>query len=129
MPLNFEYDETANRVLCRPSGVVTVFEIADYFLELAADERIQPHFVEVLYMENVTDFRFSAVDFQLVAKAFAQLLDLKSVRAIVCLGKTPLHFGIGRMMQSIFAIEHPDFETHVVRTEEDAERILADIQG
>ena len=61
--------------------------------------------------------------------AYIELIKKKRVKAIVCIGKTNLHYGIGRMMQTIYEMEIPELITHVVRSDKEAQEILDNIRG
>ncbi|GMR03280.1 MAG: hypothetical protein BMS9Abin21_110 [Thermodesulfovibrionia bacterium] len=129
MPMNYKYNSKSNIVDCFPEGEISIPEITNYYMDISNNDEISNDFVEVVHLDNVTDFLFSSRSFSVVAMSFKGLLEKKRVKAIVCIGKADLHYGIGRMMQTIFELEFPEFITHVVRSEKEAQEILDNIRG
>ncbi len=129
MPMNYKYNSKSNIVDVFPEGEISIPEITNYYMDISNNDEISNDFVEVVHLDNVTDFLFSSQSFSGVTISFKKLLEKKRIKAIVCIGKTTLHYGIGRMMQTVFEIYFPEFITHVVRSEKEALEILDNIRG
>ena len=127
--MNYKYNSKSNIVDAFPEGEISIPEIANYYMDISNNDEISNDFVEVVHLDNVTDFLFSSRSFSAVAMSFKELIEKKRVKAIVCIGKTHLHYGIGRMMQTIFELEIPEFITHVVWSEKEAQEILDNFKG
>lgn len=98
-------------------------------MDILNNDEVSNDYIEVVHLDNVTDFQFSSQSFSGVTMSFRELLEKKRIKAIVCIGKTKLHYGIGRMMQTVFEIAFPEFITHVVRSDKEAQEILDNIRG
>ena len=129
MPIKYKYNSRSNIVDGFPEGEISIIEITNYYIDILNNDEISNDFIEVVHLDNVTDFQFSSQSFSDVTMSFKELLEKKRIKAIVCIGKTDLHYGIGRMMQTIFEIEFQEFITRVVRSEKEAQEILDNIRG
>ena len=125
----YTYNAESNTVDVFPEGDIAVSEITNLYRDILNDDRVSDHYVEVVHLDKVTNFQFSSREFSSAAVAFRQLLEKKRIKAIVCIGKTNLHYGVGRMMQAVYELEFPEFMTHVVWSEEEAQMILDDLRG
>ena len=128
MPMNYKYNSELNIVDVFPEGEITIPEIEEYYREILNNDEISKGYVEVVYLDNVTKFHYTSVSFRAVLSSFNELFDKKQVEAIVCIAKSDLHYGIGRMMQIIFGMEIPEFKTFVVRSEKEAQEIIDNIR-
>ncbi len=124
MPIKYEYDPNLNIVRCRPYGEISTLEVGIYFKEILNDDGVRTDFVEVVHFENVTNFLFSSDEASTITNAYNELKDEKKVRATVFIGMADLHFGVARMMQTLFEINDPEHVVHVVRNEEEADRVI-----
>ncbi len=124
MPLNYKYNSKFNIVDAFPEGDISIPDITNYFMDISNDDEISNYFVEVVHLDNVTNFQFSYPSFSSVAMSFIELIKKKSVKAIVCIGKTDLHYGVGRLMQALYEMEIPEIITYVVRSDKKAQEIL-----
>jgi hypothetical protein len=129
MPMNYKYNSKSNIVDAFPEGEISIPEISNYYMDISNNDKISNGFVEVVHLDKVDNFLFSSESFPEVAMSFRGLIEKKRVKAIVCIGKTTLNYGIGRMMQIVFEIEFPEFITHVVTSEKEAQEILDNIRG
>ena len=129
MPVNYKYNSKSNIVDSFPEGEVSIPEITNHYMYISNNDEISNDFIEVVHLDNVTDFLFSYRSFSAVAMSFKEVIKKKRVKTIVCIGKTTMHYGISRMMQAVFEIEFPEFITHVVRSDKEALEILDNIRG
>ena len=127
--MEYRYNPHLNIVEVFPKGAISIEGITQYYSSICDDDLVSGPFVEVVHSDEVSEFQFSSRSFPFVATEFRRVLDAKGVEAIVCIGKSPLQYGTGRMMQTIFELEFPDLWTRVVRSEKEAHDVIRIIRG
>lgn len=127
MPLRYEYDQDQNIVNTYPYGELTTLEIADYFKEMIKDDGIRIGFIEVVNFKDVENFRFSYDEAASILRAYNALNDEKNVRATIFIAEIDMHYGMSRMLQTLHEINNSGDNMFVVRTEEKAKQLTAEI--
>ena len=129
MPIKYEYDAEKNVVHCRPFGKLSVPEVGDYFNDLMTDDRIRSGFVEVIHLDKVEDYLFSAFEAREIALSFEKIRKQKDVNGSIFIGRSELHFTIARMMQLFNELNNPGHSVLIVRREDQAEKLIKEILG
>ena len=129
MPIKYEYDQKLNIVHTNPYGEVSVSEIDTYFKKLSSDPQIADGFVEVVHFEKVDKFIFSSDQATSIARIFGELKVQKGVSSTIFIGATDLHYGIGRLFQTLMELSSLDHVVYVIRNAEEAGRAFKDIIG
>ena len=127
MPIRYDYDQGQNIVNTYPYGELKTLEIADYFKEMIKDDEIRIGFIELVNFENVENFRFSYDEAENILKAYNALNDEKKVKATVFIAERDMHYGMSRMLQTLHEINNSGDNMFVVRTEEEAKQVIAEI--
>ena len=127
MPLRYEYNQDQNIVNTYPYAELSTLEIADYFKEMIKDDEIRIGFIEVVHFKDVENFRFSYNEAESILKAYNALNDEKNVRATIFISERDMHYGMSRMLQTLHEINNSGDNMFVVRTEEKAKQLIAEI--
>ena len=127
MPLKYKYDQDQNIVNTYPYGELSILKIASYFEEMIKDDEIRFGFIEVVNFKNVENFSFSYNEAESILKAYNALNDEKNVRATIFIAEKDMHYGMARMLQTLHEINNSGDNMFVVRTEEEAKKLIAEI--
>ncbi len=118
--ITYRYDAAENTVTTSPTGALAIDEIRAYFMKVGRDPAVGEGFVEIVHFDNVTDFAFNYSGARDLVDVYRRcLIGDKRCRGSVILARTPLGYGIARMLAFITS-EYADFR--VVRNEEDLRR-------
>jgi hypothetical protein len=126
MPVEFQYDPEANRVITHPTGILTISEVRAYFERVFQDPRVESGFVEVVLFDDVEDFAFRYTEVDEVLGAYRKLMLEKGCAGTVFVARTPLGYGIARMFNSVFT-EHADLR--VARSDAELHVQISDIES
>jgi hypothetical protein len=129
LPLRYKYDQDQNIVNTYPYGKLSTFEIADYFKEMIKDDEIRIGFIEVVNFKDVENFLISYNEAENILKEYNALNDKKNVRATIFIAERDLHYGMSSMLQALHEINNSEDNMFVVRTEEGAKQVIAEIWG
>lgn len=129
MPVRYEYDQERNIVNTYPYGELTTLEIADYFKEMIKDDEIRMGFIEVVHFKNVENFRFSYNEAEYILTAYNSLNNEKNVRATIFIAERDMHYGMARMLQTLYEMNNSEDNMFVVRTEEGIKQVIDEIRG
>ena len=129
MPVRYEYDQDQNIVNTYPYGELSTLEIADYFIEMIKDDEIRVGFIELVNFGNVENFLISYNEAESILKAYNELNDEKNVKATIFIAERDMHYGMSRMLQTLHEMNNSADNMYVVRTEEGAKQVIAEIQG
>ena len=126
MPIKYEYDREKNIVYGYPYGLVSMSDITQYFDNLVEDSKVGSDFIEIVNLDEVTEFRLSYKEALQLPDLFAKVNNTKKHRGTILIGKKDFQFGMARMMSTI---TENDFSVRVVRSLEDAEKALEELLG
>lgn len=115
MPVSYTYDATENTLECVARGVVAISEVVDFFDAATADDGVGDGAIEVVYLDEVTDFRFSYAEARVIPHKVLALRRAKGVRATVIVAASDLHFGMARMIQIMDSLADPAYPVRIVR--------------
>lgn len=101
MAITRSYDTAANIVYVHPGECLTAQGMSTYFLDLLADDAIQPGFIEVVPFYEVTEFNLNSSDAMTIRRLFTRLEKEKSYGGAVVITKTDLQFGMARIFESL----------------------------
>ncbi len=62
MPIKYDYDNDENIVYSYPSGLISISDISEYFNRLTENPNVGSDFIEIVNLDEVTEFKFSYKD-------------------------------------------------------------------
>ena len=101
MPITYKYRREDNSVRTRPTGVVTVQEISEYFRQVTEDPAVGAGFIEVAYFDDVQDFAFRYSEAHDIVDAYEEMKHRKACAATVFVTTTTVAYGIARMLSTM----------------------------
>ena len=104
------------RIEAFPTGSLDSKSTIDYFEKLKNDKRIKQHAIEIVYFNDVTDFKISYLDGNMITKSYQEPKALQLIDATIFVCETSLEYGIGRMLQSFHEMTNPDHKVMVVKS-------------
>ena len=122
MPVAYTYDPKTNIVRARPTGVISVSDIEDYFRRITEDPAVASGFLEIAYFDGVEDFAFRFSQAHRILHAYKAMVTVKSCSGTVFVASSPLAIGIARMLS---AVGEEAREMRVVRSEEELREEIA----
>lgn len=125
MAVEYTYDEEAQIVHARPTGVLDPQQIIDYFERLTADDSVLPGFFEVVDFTELADIQVSFSQTTAMRLSYGILKKSKKVRASLLIGSDDFRYGMARMLVGAFGDEHLGF---AVRTMEEAMQRIEELR-
>ena len=120
MPVTYNYD-SENRILhCQVGGELLISEVVEYFRTAYQDERIQDGSIEVVHLDQVSEFNVRAQDVRDVEPQLRDYLVGGKFVASVFIGLQPLQVGIANMLSGMLTTMFPEYPAPVVGSEEEA---------
>ena len=104
------------RIEAFPTGSLDSKSTIDYFEKLKNDKRIKQHAIEIVYFKDVTDFKISNLDGNMITKSYQEPKALQLIDATIFVCETSLEYGIGRMLQTFHEMTNPDHKVMVVKS-------------
>ncbi|HEY6598562.1 MAG TPA: hypothetical protein VIZ30_04590, partial [Pseudomonadales bacterium] len=98
MPVNYRYDDVANRLLTRCEGHVNLAEVADHFRKLGRDARLKPQcdvLLDVAFMTTPP----SPAQLEDIAKMIEDMTELVPFGRCAVVAGEETGFQLGRMFQ------------------------------
>lgn len=126
MPIKYDHDKNKNIVYSYPSGLVSMSDIAGYFNRLVEDPNVGSDFIEIVSLDEVTEFKFSYSEALQLPSIFSAVKKKKNHKGAILIGKKDFQFGMARMMS---IISENDLKISVVRSKEDAEKEINILRG
>ena len=124
MSIKFDVSEDGLRIDTFPKGVLKIEQVIEYFGNLSNDNRINPGAVEIIHFKDVTDFKITYSESEIIASSFQEPKSLLHIDTTVFVCESDLAFGIGRMLQVLNEIKNPNSKIRVVRSESEMEKYL-----
>ena len=129
MPVTYDYDPESRILHCQVGGELLISEVVDYFRTAYQDTRIQAGSVEVVYLDQVSEFKLRAQDIRDVEPLLRDyLIDGKFI-ASVFVGVQPLQVGIANMLSGMMTTMFPDYPAQVVGSQDEALQQITSIRG
>ena len=104
------------RIEAFPTGALDSKSTIDYFDKLKNDKRIKQHAIEIVYFNDVTDFKISYLDGNMITESYQEPKALQLIDATIFVCETSLEYGIGRMLQTFHEMTNPDHKVMVVKS-------------
>jgi hypothetical protein len=98
MPVNYRYDESANRLMTRCEGDVNLSEVAEHFRKLGRDARLKPHCDVLLDLAFLTRLP-SPEQVDDVATMIEDMIELVPFGRCAVIAGEEIGFALGRMFQ------------------------------
>lgn len=127
MPVPYEYDAEKGIIQVRPSGDLRLNDIGERLKRVAADDTIQPGAVEFIHLTDVTNIQYDSRESSLIPDMYRPLQEKKQIRATFFIGGSDFHYGAARMVQTWFDIHGLGKNVMVVRSEDEALRMLDEL--
>ena len=124
MSIKFDVSEDGLRIDTFPKGVLKIEQVIEYFGNLSNDNRINPGAVEIIHFKDVTDFKITYSESEIIAGSFQEPKALLHIDTTFFICESDLAFGIGRMLQVLNEIKNPNSKIRVVRSESEMEKYL-----
>lgn len=123
MQLQYDFSIKYKIYYVTPHGDLTIKNIIKYCKDLADDNELIPETVVVVSLDKVKNYLFHSYDALIIPRYYEELKKRKILKGIVLIGESELHFGIARMFQIIFDINHSEV-VFVARNLKEAAKIL-----
>jgi len=117
MAIEYNISENGLRIETFTKGELCVEETLDYFNRLTNDERIIPGATEIVYFNDVTDFKFKYSDASKITLSYQIPKSTKTIGATIFVCKTIQAYISGKMLQTYHKIRNPEHKVVVVRSE------------
>jgi len=127
MPMEYNYDADANIIHAHPYADISLPEVLAYFNDLIHNSAIADRSIEVVHLEKVDNFLFSSEEAYGLPPKLYELFNEKSIQATILVGKQDLHYGIARMLKTMYELQDPNYPSFVVRNDEELNRTVHDI--
>ena len=124
--MSIEYDVSHDglRIDTYPKGVLKIEQVIEYFGRLSNDDRINQGAIEIIHFKDVTDFKITYSESEIIASSFQEPKSLLHIDATIFVCETDLAYGIGRMLKVLNEIKNPKSNIKVIRLESDLEKYL-----
>ena len=125
--MTIEYNVTVDglRIECFPKGILDVNQTVDYFMRLKNDARVKEGSIEIVYFNEVTDFRINFTESEEIAEKYQAAKSQQIIKATLFVCQSDLAYGIGRMLQTFHEISNSDHKVFVIRSETEIDAIVA----
>lgn len=101
MPIIYDYIEKSNIIAVRARGILTISELEEYTWSLLNEEGVKDNFIEVVDLEEVSDFNFSFQNGCTIYEHYFQLKKLKKLAGSVYFAPEQIHYGISHVISTI----------------------------
>ena len=127
MPVSYEYDSALNIIHVRPYDTLSIREIGSYFDNVINERKIKQGIIEVVHFKNVDEFLFSSSEALIIPKIYSEFKDRMNLKRTIIIGESDIHFGIARMLQTIFEMNEIQGVVFAVRSEKEADKLIQEI--
>ena len=124
MSIDYKVTQKGARVETFPKGVLDIKETIDYFDRLKNDKNIRQGAIEIVYFNDVTDFKISYLEGEEITESYQEPKALKAIDLTIFVCDTSLAYGIGRMLQTYHHITNPNHKVAVVKSESEIENMI-----
>jgi hypothetical protein len=124
MPINFKYDNGTNTLYLKVTGILKSSEIIDYFNKLLNENFLKKGFVEVVDLNETTDFVLRYSDLSIIEKLTKKLNNIGQKATLMC-GYDNVSKGISSMMLPLY--QRADFNFFVCNSEDDLKNYMASL--
>jgi hypothetical protein len=124
MSIEYKVSPDGLRIEAFPTGALDTKSTIDYFEKLKYDKKIKQNAIEIVYFKDVTDFKFSYLDGNMITESYQEPKALQLIEATIFVCETSLEYGIGRMLQTFHEITNPDHKVMVVHSESELNESL-----
>lgn len=129
MPVSYTYNAARHTLDCVASGVVVISDVVAYFDAAGVDDDVAHGAIEVVYLDAVTDFRFSYQESRVIRDRVSELRKKKGVRATVLVAGTDAQYGMARMIGTQDSLADPEFPVRIIREEAELPATLEALAG
>jgi len=124
MPINFKYDNDTNTLYLKVTGILKSGEIIDYFNKLLNENFLKKGFVEVVDLNETTDFVLRYSDLSIIEVLTKKLNNIGQKATLMC-GYDNVSKGISSMMLPLY--QRADFNFFVCKSEDDLKNYMASL--
>ena len=101
MPIDFSYIKEKNLLDLKVTGVLTSDEITDYFQKLLDGGFLKPDFIEIVDLNEATDFVLRYSDLEIIAQQTKALNEIGQKATMMC-SYNPISKGVSDMMLPLY---------------------------
>ncbi len=128
MSIDYKVTQNGIRIEAFPKGVLDIKETLDYFSRLTKDKNIRRGAIEIVYFNDVTDFKLSYLESEEITKSYQEPKNHHLIEGTIFVCETKLAYGIGRMLQTFHDISNPDHKVLLVKSESELENSIGQVQ-
>ena len=125
MAINFKYDNDTNTLYLKVTGILKSSEIINYFNNLLNENFLTKGFVEVVDLNETTDFVLRYSDLSLIEELTKRLNNIGQKATLMC-GYNDVNKGISSMMMPLYC--RADFEFVICNSEYDLKRYMTALE-
>ncbi len=125
MPINFKYDNDTNTLYLKVTGILKSSEIIDYFNNLLNENFLKKGFVEVVDLNETTDFVLRYSDLSIIEELTKKLNNIGQKATLMC-GYNNVSKGISSMMLPLY--QSADFNFFICNSEDDLKNFMASLR-
>ena len=124
MPINFKYDNDMNTLYLKVTGILKSSEIIDYFNKLLNENFLKKGFVEVVDLNEASDFVLCYSDLSIIKELTKKLNNIGQKATLMC-GYNNVSKGISSMMLPLY--QRADFTFFICNSEDDPKNYMASL--
>ena len=124
MSIEYNVSENGTRIETFPKGALDLEDTIDYFERLKNDNTIKPGAIEIVYFNQVTNFKISYLESDKITDTYQEPKALRMIEGTIFVCETDLAYGIGRLLQVLHKIKNAEHKVVVVRSESELENLL-----
>lgn len=124
MTIEYTVSHDGQRIEAFPEGVLDIEQTIKYFDTIKVDKKIKPDAIEIVYFNNVTDFKITVSESEQITRAYQHSKSKQLINATLFVCENNLAYGIGRMLQTLHEITNPDHKVEVVRSANEINKII-----
>jgi len=125
MAINSRYDNDTNTLYLKVTGILKSSEIIDYFNKLLNGNFLKKGFVEVVDLNETTDFVLCYSDLSIIEELTKKLNNIGQKATLMC-GYNNVSKGISSMMMPLYC--RADFEFVICNSEYDLKRYMTALE-
>ena len=122
MKIQYKVSQDGLRIEAFPKGILDIESTIDYFEMLTNDKNIKQGALEIVYFNDVTDFKISFLESKEIIESYQKPKAVQKINKTVFVCKTDFAYGIGRMLQTLHIISNPNHKVEVVESESELEK-------
>ncbi len=121
MPIDFKYDNDTNTLYLKVTGILKSSEIIDYFNNLLNGNFLKKGFVEIVDLNETTDFVLRYSNLSIIEELTKKLNNIGQKATLMC-GYNNVSKGISFMMMPLY--HRADFEFIICNSEDDLKKYM-----